>query len=77
MAERQIYLRIERIPDYSPVAPQDKTPPTIKYKHDGMRNHAHEDGTTREDLFTLMDSYLYKAKSMGKNIVCHSSSQAS
>jgi diguanylate cyclase (GGDEF)-like protein len=36
-----------------------------------------EDGTTREDLFTLMDSYLYKAKSMGKNIVCHSSSQAS
>jgi len=36
-----------------------------------------EDGTTREDLFSLMDSYLYKAKSMGKNIVCHSNTQAS
>ncbi len=31
-----------------------------------------EDGTNREELFSLMDSYLYKAKSMGKNIVCHS-----
>ena len=34
-----------------------------------------ENGTNREDLFSLMDSYLYKAKSMGKNTVCHSSSQ--
>lgn len=31
-----------------------------------------EDGTSREDLFSLMDSYLYKAKTMGKNRVCHS-----
>jgi diguanylate cyclase (GGDEF)-like protein len=31
-----------------------------------------ENGTNREDLFTLMDSYMYKAKSMGKNLVCHS-----
>lgn len=31
-----------------------------------------EDGTSREDLFTLMDNFLYKAKSMGKNLVCHS-----
>lgn len=31
-----------------------------------------ENGTNREDLFSLMDSYLYKAKSMGKNRVCHS-----
>lgn len=31
-----------------------------------------ENGTSREDLFALMDSYLYKAKSMGKNRVCHS-----
>jgi diguanylate cyclase (GGDEF)-like protein len=30
-----------------------------------------ENGTSREDLFSLMDEYLYKAKSMGKNIVCH------
>jgi len=31
-----------------------------------------DDGTNREDLFALMDSYLYKAKTIGKNIVCHS-----
>lgn len=36
-----------------------------------------ENGTNREDLFSLMDSYLYKAKSMGKNRVCHSISQPS
>ncbi len=34
-----------------------------------------ENGTSREDLFSLMDSYLYKAKSMGKNRVCHSISK--
>lgn len=31
-----------------------------------------DNGSKREDLFSLMDSYLYKAKSMGKNRVCHS-----
>jgi len=31
-----------------------------------------DDGTNREDLFALMDSFLYKAKTIGKNIVCHS-----
>jgi len=36
-----------------------------------------ENGTNREDLFALMDSHLYKAKSMGKNTVCHSSAQQS
>lgn len=36
-----------------------------------------ENGSNREDLFSLMDSYLYKAKSMGKNRVCHSSSEGS
>jgi len=36
-----------------------------------------ENGTNREDLFSLMDSHLYKAKSMGKNKVCHSSAQRS
>ena len=36
-----------------------------------------ENGTSREDLFSLMDSYLYKAKSMGKNCVCHSISKDS
>jgi diguanylate cyclase (GGDEF)-like protein len=34
-----------------------------------------ENGSNREDLFSLMDSYLYKAKSMGKNQVCHSFSE--
>jgi len=34
-----------------------------------------ENGSRREDLFALMDSYLYKAKSMGKNRVCHSLTQ--
>lgn len=36
-----------------------------------------ENGSNREDLFSLMDSYLYKAKSMGKNRVCHSISEGS
>lgn len=31
-----------------------------------------DNGTSREDLFSLMDSFLYKAKSMGKNRVYHS-----
>lgn len=34
-----------------------------------------DNGSRREDLFSLMDSYLYKAKSMGKNRVCHSFTQ--
>jgi diguanylate cyclase (GGDEF)-like protein len=34
-----------------------------------------ENGTNREDLFSLVDSYLYKAKSLGKNKVCHSTTQ--
>lgn len=36
-----------------------------------------ENGTTREDLFSLMDSYLYKAKAMGKNKVWHATSRES
>jgi diguanylate cyclase (GGDEF)-like protein len=36
-----------------------------------------DNGSSREDLFSLMDSYLYKAKSMGKNRVCHSLSEFS
>lgn len=36
-----------------------------------------ENGMNREDLFSLMDSFLYKAKSMGKNRVCHSISKDS
>jgi diguanylate cyclase (GGDEF)-like protein len=31
-----------------------------------------DDGTSREDLFKLMDDFLYQAKATGKNRVCHS-----
>lgn len=34
-----------------------------------------ENGSNREDLFSLMDSFLYKAKTMGKNRVCHALSE--
>ena len=44
MTERNIYLRIEGIEDYSPVEPQTKTAPPIEYKRDGMRNPGHETG---------------------------------
>ena len=44
MPVRHIYLKIEQIDDYSPVEPQKKTPPTIKYKRDGLRNMGHPNG---------------------------------
>lgn len=43
MAIRDIYLKIEEIPDYSPVDP-DPTSPT-PYRRDCMRNPGHENGT--------------------------------
>lgn len=46
--ERHIYLKIERVEDYSPVQPQEKAPPPIKYGRDCMRNTGHEDGTIPE-----------------------------
>lgn len=42
--ERHIYLKIERIENYSPVKPQDKVAPPIQYGRDCMRNHGHENG---------------------------------
>ncbi len=45
MATRTVYLKIERVADYSPVCPQEKTPPNVTYKRDGMLNHGHDDGT--------------------------------
>lgn len=45
MAIVDVYLKIEAIEDYSPVEPQDKTAPPIRYQRDGMRNMGHEDGT--------------------------------
>ena len=42
--ERHIYLKIERIEDYSPVKPQDKVVPPVQYGRDCMRIHGHENG---------------------------------
>src|ERR1044072_2073146 len=45
MTVRNIYLKIETIPDYSPVAPDEDVSPPIVYERDCMRNAGHEDGT--------------------------------
>jgi plastocyanin len=42
--ERHIYLKIERIEDYSTVRPQDKAVPPVQYGRDCMRFHGHESG---------------------------------
>lgn len=49
MATRDIYLKIEAIPDYSPVEPDDHVSPPIQYRRDCMRNMGHEDGTIPDD----------------------------
>jgi FtsP/CotA-like multicopper oxidase with cupredoxin domain len=45
MAVRHIYLKIESIPDYSPVCPDPTFAPPVRYGRDCMRNMGHEDGT--------------------------------
>jgi FtsP/CotA-like multicopper oxidase with cupredoxin domain len=49
MSMRDIYLKIETIPDYSPVEPDDHVSPPIQYRRDCMRNMGHEDGTIPDD----------------------------
>jgi plastocyanin len=49
MAIREVYLKIETIPDYSPVEPDDHVSPPIQYRRDCMRNMGHEDGTVPDD----------------------------
>ncbi len=49
MAVRDIYLKIERISDYSPVEPDDHVSPPMQYRRDCMRNENHEDGTIPAD----------------------------
>ncbi len=44
MPIRNIYLRIEQIPNYSPVAPDPMASPPRQYQRDCMRNPGHEDG---------------------------------
>ncbi len=46
--DRHVYLKIERIEEYSPVQPQEKAPPPIQYGRDCMRNEGHEDGIIPE-----------------------------
>lgn len=42
--ERDIYLKIEQIEDYSPVQPMDKVPPPIDYGRDCMQFSGHPGG---------------------------------
>ena len=49
MALRNIYLKIERIPGYSPVQPDDHVSPPIQYGRDCMRNEGHDDGSIPAD----------------------------
>ena len=42
MAIRNVYLKIEQIPDYSPVEPSGHA--VANYRRDCMRNSGHEDG---------------------------------
>ncbi|MDX1524251.1 MAG: multicopper oxidase domain-containing protein, partial [Anaerolineae bacterium] len=44
MTVRNIYLKIERIDNYSPVAPMDKTAPPILYGRDCRRGMGHANG---------------------------------
>lgn len=46
---RHIYLKIERVPDYSPPRPHtEKAAPHIQYGRDCMRNEGHENGLIPE-----------------------------
>ncbi|GAC1524820.1 MAG: hypothetical protein NVS2B8_09120 [Vulcanimicrobiaceae bacterium] len=49
MAFQDVYLRIESIPNYSPVEPDDHVSPPIQYRRDCMRNMGHEDATIPAD----------------------------
>jgi hypothetical protein len=49
MALRDVYLKIEPIPGYSPVEPDDHVSPPIRYRRDCMRNIGHENGTIPAD----------------------------
>ena len=45
---RHLYLKIERIENYSPVRPQEKVAPPVQYGRDCMRNEGHENGLIPE-----------------------------
>lgn len=48
MAVKNLYLRIEQVADYSPVAPMEKVAPPMAYKRDCMFGHGHESGSIPE-----------------------------
>ncbi len=41
---KNVYLKIEKIPDYNPVHPVDKEPPGVFYSRDCMYGEGHENG---------------------------------
>jgi plastocyanin len=43
MPDRDVYLKIEPVLDYSPVDPEEKVAPPRQYRRDCMRNPGHED----------------------------------
>lgn len=45
---RHVYLKIERIENYSTARPQEKVAPPIQYGRDCMRNEGHENGLIPE-----------------------------
>ena len=44
MSTKDVYLKIETIPDYCPVDPDSHAAAPIKYRRDCMLNSGHEDG---------------------------------
>ncbi len=62
MPVRHIYLKIESIPDYSPVCPDPTAAPPVRYGRDCMRNMGHEDGTipTSEINARTVASLVYR-----------------
>lgn len=60
MAIRNVYLRIETIPDYSPVEPSGHA--AASYRRDCMRNPGHEDGTIPQSEIDArrLDALIYR-----------------
>jgi len=49
MSVQDVYLKIETIPGYSPVEPDDHVSPPVQYRRDCMRGDNHEDGAIPAD----------------------------
>ncbi len=59
---RDIYLKIEVIPDYCPVDPVDELPIGVEYRRDCMRNVGHENGLIplAEVEARTLDALIYR-----------------